>query len=392
MQGPDFSQRREAALRELAGRREILSNAYVEGFQQGQEAAEAARPHPPALLQAAKNWRHMILAQLQVQSQEEKTLQAREHEEKARRVALAMRAAETSEPAAWNAWKKLGMEAYEKHAEAKVALAVRAEQSLEQKHGNEMQLAAMHQEEKSEPRAWQKWDKEPNAARKQALIMTAEENSEPAAYKSWEQKRAAEARVAAMHAAMQKGFSERLEQMDSAKQQAMAEASKLFQFCSSEFPESAELRQFCFEKLSSPASGHAVDSSAPAEEPRAETFSAPTLQDAILKAQEHGEEGVPEYAVFHPRDGPAEAFKLLPVEPGSRVPEDSVGFVNVNIPQESSLASMRAERAEQQHNEAIEEQRALLRQRVMIKERENMLAASRRHEDVAVNGPTLQVR
>jgi hypothetical protein len=382
-------------LRELAGRREILSNAYVEGFQQGQEAAEAAQ-HPPALLQAAKNWKHMILAQLKAQTEEEKTLQSREHEEKARRIALAMRAADASEPAAWKAWKRMGMEAYEKNAEAKVDLAVRAEQSLKQKHGSEMQLAAMHQEEKSEPIAWQKWDKEPNAARKQALIMTAEEHSEPAAYNAWEQKRASETRLAAMHAAMQKGFSERLEQMDSAKQQSMAEASKLFQFCSQEFPESAELRQFCFEKLSSPASGDAVDApptqepAPPTQEPGMQTFSAPTLQGAMAKAEIHGEEGMPEYAVFHPENGPAEAFRLLPVEPGSRVPDDAVGFLNVNIPQGSSLASLRAERAEEQSNEAIQMQRAMLRQRVLSKERENMLA-SRSREEVAVNGPTLQV-
>ncbi len=371
-------------MRELAARREILANAYSEGFEKGQEAAEAAQ-HPPALLQAAKNWRHMILAQLRAQTEEEKTLQARNEEEKARRVSLAMRAADAAEPAAWRAWKKMGMEAYEKDAEAKVALAVRARQALQQKHERETEQLAMRQEEKTEPAAWKKWDNKPDTARKQALIMTAEEQTEPAAYKEWEQKRAAEVRLQAMHAAMRRDYSNQMSQLDEDRQQAIDDAAKLFEFCGQEFPTSAELRQFCFEKLSSPPHT-AVD--LPVLTQSQEAYSAPTLEGAMLKAEIHGNNGVPEYAIFHPANGPAEAFKLDPVEPGSKVPANAIGFLNVNIPQGTSLAALRAERAE---NEA-ERQVSMLRERAMIKERENMLAnADARHEEISVNGPTLQV-
>eukprot|EP00285_Hemiselmis_virescens_P004319 CAMPEP_0173414460 /NCGR_PEP_ID=MMETSP1356-20130122/84339_1 /TAXON_ID=77927 ORGANISM="Hemiselmis virescens, Strain PCC157" /NCGR_SAMPLE_ID=MMETSP1356 /ASSEMBLY_ACC=CAM_ASM_000847 /LENGTH=512 /DNA_ID=CAMNT_0014376643 /DNA_START=10 /DNA_END=1548 /DNA_ORIENTATION=+ len=424
LQGSDFSAERRAALQELSASHAtpMLASAekaaYAQGYKQG-ETEELRETQAPALLRAANKWKTTMLARLRAQEQEEKTLDARKEVRAEQKVASAMTAAmqaeEREEPKAYKEWQSMGAGNQEDFAAKRISLAMAAANKKEPAAYRRMQLA-MREEEKAEPKAYEAWhsmgggNQEAEAAKKMSLAYRAEETYEPAAYEHFEDAHAERARRAKAWHSMGGGNQEaeaakkmslayraeetyepaayehfedahaerarramaesRLEKMHQEMQHratefalaeqekhALDEASRLYSFCAKEFPAAEGLRKFCFEKLSSPpehADLMAPREAAPhasmmeqqplvggAQHQQQVQFTGPSLQAAIERAHAAGLGGMPKYAVYHGADGEEETFRLEQVPRGGKVPKGAVGFVNMPDVPRSQLSEHR---------------------------------------------------
>ena len=271
----------------------------------------------------------------------------------------AMKAEEASEPRAYRAWEGMGGSGQEKFAAQRMSLAmaeankkepaaysrmqeaIKAEEASEPAAYKKMQQA-VKAEEHMEPRAYEAWKsmggQKLSAAKRVSLAEAAEERMEPAA---WRHAELEGSRASRMSRAMAE---ERLEKMNreiskgirksELQEKAIGEATELLQFCNKEFGGNSALRQFCFEKLSSPPQREQEMR----EMQQPEQFTGRNLRDAIERAHAAGVEGMPKYAVYHTPVGD-ETFKLVRVPPGGRTPSDAVGFVD--MPDVNNQASTR---------------------------------------------------